>query len=181
SGTQGGFVQQVIKTGRKLEIARAAALEDVNVAEQKLHQSEADIQAQVRAGYFAVLSAQKNYEANKALAALTDEMYTLLLLQLRVGLVATYEPMQIRVLAVQARASLIQAQTRYSSAWKHLAATLGTPTMPLTAVTGQIDMPVPLLDHDRVLAFVLANHTDVLSAQFGVEKARLLMRLAEVQ
>src|SRR5262249_15649030 len=131
SGTQGGFVQQVIKTGRKLEIARAAALEDVNVAEQKLHQSEADVQAQVRSGYFAVLSAQKNYEANKALAALTDEMYTLLLLQLRVELGATYEPMQIRVLAVQARASLIQAQNRSTPAWNRPAATLGTPPMPL--------------------------------------------------
>jgi cobalt-zinc-cadmium efflux system outer membrane protein len=89
--------------------------------------------------------------------------------------------MQIRVLAVQARASLIQSQNRYLSAWKQLAAVMGTPTLPLTAVAGKIDMSVPQFEHDRVLEYVLANHSDVQTAQLAVEKNRFLARLAEVQ
>ena len=139
------------------------------------------MQTQVRSRYFAVLSAKKNFESIKALAQLTDELYNVLLSQLIVGEVAAYEPMQIRVLAMQARGALVLAHNRYSTAWKQLAAALGTPAMPLTAVDGQIDMAVPQYEHDKVLAQVLSNHTDVISAQLGVEKTRLLARLAEVQ
>jgi cobalt-zinc-cadmium efflux system outer membrane protein len=181
AGQQGGFVEQTIKTAGKLKLARAAALFDVEVAEQNLKQAESDLQSRVRAGYFAVLSARENYLLNKAVAQLTDELYNVLLGQLQAGEVAHYEPMQIRVLAMQARGQLVQAHNRYSSAWKQLAATLGTPTLPLTELAGRIDMPVPRFEQDKVLAFVLDRHTEVIAAQFGVEKARQLLRLAEVQ
>jgi cobalt-zinc-cadmium efflux system outer membrane protein len=180
-GQQGGFVEQTIVTMGKLTLAREAALRDVQIREQHLRQAESELQTQVRQGYFAVLSAQKNYETNRALAQLTDELYNVLLQQLLVNQVAAYEPMQIRVLASEARNRLTQAQNRYQTAWKQLAATLGTPLMPLTALAGQIDMPVPHFDHDRVLDHVLTRHSDVLSARLGVDKARFLARLAEVQ
>ncbi len=180
-GQEGGFIAQTIVTAGKLTIARQAALQEVQISEQRLKQTEADVQANVRRGYFAVLSAQKKFETSKALAQLTDELYDVLLLQMKIGEVAAYEPMQIRVLALEARVRLVQAHNRYISAWRQLAATLGTPGEPLTAVAGKIDMPVPHFDHDAVLAYVLANHTDVLAAQQGVYKARFLERLAEVQ
>jgi cobalt-zinc-cadmium efflux system outer membrane protein len=180
-GQQGGYIEQTIILAGKLTLAREAALRDVQISEQKLKETEADLQAQVRAGYFAVLSAQKNFESTKALAELTDQLYNVLLLQMKAGEVAAYEPMQIRVLSMQARGALVQAHNRYVASWKQLAATLGTPGAPLTTLEGRIDMPVPHFDHDQVLRYVLANHTDIASAQFGVEKARLQARLAEVQ
>jgi cobalt-zinc-cadmium efflux system outer membrane protein len=180
-GQQGGSIQQQIVTMGKRTIAREAALRDVQIMEQNLKQAESDLQSQVRSGYFAVLSARENYRVLKGLADLTDELFNVLLLQMRAGEVAAYEPMQIRVLAVQSRQALTLAQNRYVSAWRQLAASLGTPQMPLTALEGRIDMPVPHFEHDKVLAFVLANHTDIISAQFGVDKNRFLVRLAEVQ
>ena len=173
-GQQGGFFEQTIITMGKLTLAREAALRDVLISEQKLRQAESDLQAQVRQRYFAVLSAQKNYDVNKGLSKLTDELYNVLLQQLIAGEVAAYEPMTIRVLANQARNTMFLAQNRYKTAWKQLAATLGMPTMPLTALAGQIDMAVPHFDHDKVLEHVLSRHTDVISAQLGVEKNRLL-------
>ena len=181
AGQQGGFVEQTIKTGGKLRLARSAALADVQIAEANLKAAETDVQSRVRAGYFAVLSARENYVVNKALADLTDEVYNVLLVQLQAGEVAGYEPMQIRVLALQARGQLVQSYNRYSAAWKQLAAALGTPTMPLTELAGRIDMPVPHFEQEKVLAVVLAQHSDVIAAQLGVDKARFLLRLAEVQ
>jgi cobalt-zinc-cadmium efflux system outer membrane protein len=180
-GQQGGFFEQTIITMGKLTLAHEAAQRDVQIAEQRLKQAESDLQTQVRSRYFAVLSAKKNFESTKALAQLTDELYNVLLSQLIVGEVAAYEPMQIRVLAMQARGALVVAHNRYSTAWKQLAAALGTPAMPLTAVAGQIDMAVPQFEQDKVLAQVLSSHTDIISAQLGVEKTRLQSRLAEVQ
>jgi cobalt-zinc-cadmium efflux system outer membrane protein len=181
AGQQGGFVEQTIKTAGKLKLARSTAQMDVEVAEQTLKQTESELQSRVRAGYFAVLSARENHLVNKALADLTDEVYHVLVTQLQAGEVAGYEPMQIRVMALQARGQLVQSYNRYVSAWKQLAATLGTPAMPLTEVAGRIDMPVPHFDQDQVLALVLDQHTEVISAQFGVDKARYRLRLTEVQ
>jgi cobalt-zinc-cadmium efflux system outer membrane protein len=180
-GQQGGFVEQTIVTMGKLSLARHAASRDIEIAGQRLKATEADVQAQVRAGYFAVLASRETYRVTRAMTELTDELYNVLLLQLSVGEVAPYEPMQIRVLATQSRGTLVQAHNRYIAAWKQLAATLGTPGMPLTAIDGKIDMPVPHFEHDKVLAFVLANHTDMIAAQFGVERHRALVRLAELQ
>jgi cobalt-zinc-cadmium efflux system outer membrane protein len=180
-GQQGGFVEQQVITMGKLTLARNAARRDVEIAEQKLKAVETDVLTQVRINYFAVLSARENYRVTKGLTDLTDELFNVLLLQLFIGDVAAYEPMQIRVLAMQSRGLLVQSQNRYIAAWKQLAASLGVPTMPLTALEGQIDMPVPRLDYDRVLAYVLANHSDVVSAALAVEKARVQTRLAEVQ
>ena len=180
-GQQGGFVEQTIVTMGKRTLARQAALRDVQIKEQNLRQAESDLQAQVRSGYFAVLSAWEHYRVIKGLTELTDELFGVLLSQMRIGEVAAYEPMQIRVLAMQSRGTLTLAQNRYISAWRQLAATLGAPNMPLTALEGRIDMPVPHFEHDKVLAYVLSNHTEVISAQLGVDRSSFLVRLAEVQ
>src|SRR5206468_1059590 len=102
-GQQGGFIEQTIVTAGKKTLARDAAQRDVQIAEQRLKQTEAELQAQVRAGYFAVLSARENYRVTRGLTALTDELFGVLLLQMRAGEVAAYEPMQIRVIAMQSR------------------------------------------------------------------------------
>jgi outer membrane protein, heavy metal efflux system len=179
-GQQGGFAEQTIVTMGKLTLARAAALRDVQIAEQHLKKAEADLQAQVRSGYFAVLSARENFRVTKGLTELTDKLSDVMLLQLVVGQVAGYEPAQIRVLALTSRNTLTLAHNRYVSAWKQLAAHLGTPKMPLTALAGQIDMPVPHFEHDQVLEVVLDHHTEIVAAQLRVERQRIALRLAEV-
>src|SRR5262249_16700663 len=93
---------------------------------------------------------------------------------------ATYEPMQLRVLAVQARAALVQARNRYTAAWKQLAASLGLPALPPTELVGRVDMPLPAYQFEEVLARVLNTHTDVATAQNTLERARYNLRLAQV-
>jgi cobalt-zinc-cadmium efflux system outer membrane protein len=107
-------------------------------------------------------------------------MYKVMVRQLQGGEVATYEPMQIGVFATQARASLVTARNSYVSAWRQLAASLGLPGMPLTEVAGRVDMPLPSYSWDASLARVLSQHTDVLTADNGIRKARFNLRLAEV-
>ncbi len=181
AGQQGGFIEQTIKTAGKLKLAQQAAHYEIEIAVQKLRQTEAEVQTQVRAKYFVLLSAKMNFDTMRSLVNLTDEVYNVMLLQLQAGEVAAYEPMQTRVLAMQSRGMLVQSYNRYISAWKQLAAAMGTPTMGLTQVAGRIDMPVPLYEQDVVLNWVLENHTDIGVARFGVEKSRALVRLAEVQ
>jgi cobalt-zinc-cadmium efflux system outer membrane protein len=153
----------------------------VQIAEERLRQVESDVLAQVRHGYFAVLSARTRFEVTRSLAQSTDSLYEVLLAHLRAEEVAAYETIQIRVLALQARGQLIQARNRYISQWQQLTAALGTPGMPITELEGRLDIPLPFFDRAAVMAAVLSRHTDVTVARLGVEKSRLLTRLAEAQ
>jgi cobalt-zinc-cadmium efflux system outer membrane protein len=176
----GAILSQTIKAPGKLKLAQAAALMDLENSRLAYRKAESDLMASVRTGYFAVLVAQENMKANRALVRLTDEVYKVMVDQLKVGEVATYEPMQVAVFAAQARIGLIQARNAYTLAWKQLAATLGLPAMPATEVAGRIDMPAPVYHFDRLLAHVLSRHTDVLTAQNTLEKARFSLRSAEI-
>ena len=88
--------------------------------------------------------------------------------------------MQLRPLAIQARFNLIQAQNQYLASWKQLAASLGLRDMPPTELAGRVDMPVPVFEYSAVLARVLNNHTDVLTAYNSIQKARYNLQLAKV-
>lgn len=179
-GYQGPFVEQTIVTAGKLKLAQASAAIELQNAELALKKAQFDLATQVRAGYFAVLVAQADIQAKRALARFTDEIYRIHVEQVRAAQAAAYEPLQMRVLALQARGDLVQARNRYISAWKQLAATLGLPALPPTELAGRVDMPMPRYQYDRVLLHVLGRHTDVLTARNNVEKARYDLRRAQV-
>jgi cobalt-zinc-cadmium efflux system outer membrane protein len=175
----GGFFDQKIITGSKLQLARAAATMDLKNAELALRRAETDLMAKVRGGYYAVLVAQENERVSRDLARFTADIFQIQVDQVaKGGIAAPYEPLQLRVLAVQARATLVTARNRYTSAWKQLAAALGLPGMPPTQLAGRIDAAMPIFDHDFVLNYALHHHTDVLTAENTLVKSQYNLRLA---
>lgn len=180
AGLHGAWVDQLIKTAGKLKLAEAAAMVEVWNAQLTLRKTQADVAAQVRAGYFAMLVARRNLKISRALAQFTDELFRIQVEQVKGTQAAPYEPMQLRVLAMQARANLIQARNKYITTWKQLAAAMGLPAMPIAELAGEIDMPLPLFDYGKVLERVLSAHTDVLTAENSIRQARFNLRLAEV-
>jgi outer membrane protein, heavy metal efflux system len=178
--TYGFLFGQTIKTMGKLKLAQAAAIMDLENAQVAYRRAETDLMASIRGGYFAVLVAQENIKANRALVNLTDEVYKVNVEQAVGEEAAPYEPMQVAVFAGQARLGLISARNSYILAWKQLATNLGVRGMPATQIEGRIDMPLPKYEYDKVLAHVLTNHTEVATAVVGEHKARYNLRLAEV-
>ncbi len=177
---QGVFGTQTIKTAGKLGLARAAANFDAMNAQLNFRKTRAQLLADVRAGYFAVLVAQESVAINSALVQFTTEVYRIQVDKLKAGSGAGYEPAQMRTLTVQAKAALVQAQNRYVSAWKQLAATVGRPEIPPTELEGRADMPVPTLNYEAVLTWVINNHPDVLAGRNSVSQVRTNLRLQEV-
>jgi cobalt-zinc-cadmium efflux system outer membrane protein len=174
-------LSQNISTMGKLKLAQAAAAMDFENARLAYRRAETDLAASVRTNYFAVLVAEESTRETRALVELTDALYQVMVKQLKQGEFAAYEPMQVGVFAGQARQALITARNQYLLAWKNLATTLGLPAMPPTQLAGDIrQMPLPQWRYDAALAHVLQQHTDVLSAENGILKARLLLRLAQV-
>jgi cobalt-zinc-cadmium efflux system outer membrane protein len=180
AGLQGYAIEQVVKLGNKLQLQRAVATMDLHNAEVALRRAEYDLSYQVRGGYFAVLVARENMRVSATLSKFASDIYDVQIDQVRRGIAAGYEPAQLRVLAVQARANLVQARNRYVSAWKQLAASLGLPGMPPTELAGRFDIPIPQYDHERVLARALEQHTDVITARNTRLKDVFALKLAKI-
>jgi cobalt-zinc-cadmium efflux system outer membrane protein len=181
AGFQGLFVEQTFKTGGKLEVARASAMMSWENARLAFVKAQNDVATQVRQNYFAVLVAQENVKISRAMVRFTDEIYRIQVDILKTaGTAAAYEPMQLRVQSSQTRASLLLARNRYTAAWKQLAASLGLPGMKPTQLAGRVDQALPIYDYDKALAHVLSRHTDVLTAQTGIQKARYDLRSAQI-
>ncbi len=180
AGYQGGGIGQTIVTGGKLRLAKASAEVDLHNAELALRRARYDLATQVRSNYLGVLVARERIKVNNALTQFADRVYRLQAKRVAAGQAAAYEPLQLRVLAVQAQAQLIQSNQQYVAAWRKLAVTLNSPDMAPTPLAGRIDGPVPLVDYDAARDQILRTHTDLVTAQNAVARAQYQLRLAQV-
>ena len=178
--TDGVGVGQTIKTGGKLRLAVASAEMSLHQAELALRRARSDLSTQVRNAYFAVLVAKETVRVNRAVAYFTDEVYHLQTRMLAAGQAAPYEPAALRAQAYVARLAYRQSIQTYIYTWKQLVSTINVRQLPLSEVAGRVDSMIPYYDYDAILAYVLRNHTDVLTAQYGLEGARYNLKLAQV-
>lgn len=176
----GGYVNTIIKTPGKLDLAEHVANGDVWNAELMRKKAHIDLVTQVRGAYFAALIARENVKITEALVSFTDSVYRNQVEQLKGGLVATSEPIQLRALAVQARTALAQSRNRYDAAWRQLAATVGAPDLPPGYLDGAADVPLDAIDYNTALAHMLATHTDLDAARNSEMQARTNLRLQEL-
>jgi cobalt-zinc-cadmium efflux system outer membrane protein len=180
TGTQGLFIDQVIKTGGKLKLQAAAAEIDLRNAELALRRTRSDLATRVRTAYYNLLVAQETVRVNRALARFTDEIYRLQADLLGGGFAASHEPAALVAQAYAIRLAYKQAIANYAYVWKQLVATLGLPQLSLSAVEGRVDRLIPYYEYDAVLVHVLRSHTDVLTARNTLERARYGLKLAQV-
>jgi cobalt-zinc-cadmium efflux system outer membrane protein len=180
AGYQGAGIGQTIVTGGKLRLAKASAEVDLHNAEVALHRARYDLATQVRSNYLGVLVARERIRVNDALAQFADRVYRLQARRVAAGQAAAYEPLQLRVLAVQAQTQLIQSNQQYIATWRKLAVTLNSPDMPPAILAGRIDGSVPLVSYDAAREQILRTHTDLVTAQNAVVRAQYQLRLARI-
>ena len=178
AGQQGGFVNQLIKTAKKLSLAQQVAGFDYINTLVAVRRAHLDVITAVRTNYFAVLVARQNLEVNQALADMADEVYRLQLKQVAAGEAAGYEPLQLYAQAIQARNGVAQAQATYKAAWRQLASAIGKPDLPLGALSGRADVAPPNFDPDALKSRLLDEHTDLLTRRNTIAQAQRRETLA---
>jgi cobalt-zinc-cadmium efflux system outer membrane protein len=179
-GVYGTFFDQVIKTGGKLKLATAAAAMDLANAELALKRARSDLATNVRSNYFSYVVSLEVVQVTRALAQFTDEMYRLQVGMLRAGVPAPYEAASMRAQANMARLAYRQAIETYIMNWKQLAAAVNVRDLPLSQVAGQVDQLIPRYDFNKLMAHILRQHTDVLTARNGIDKQRYNLKLAQI-
>ncbi len=181
SAMQGFFFDQNVKTFGQLKLQAAAAEKDLENAQLALGRARSDLATAVRTAYFNHLVARETVRVTAGLAEFTDEVYRIQReLAAKSPVAAAYEPAPLRAQAYQVRLALNAALVNYNFTWKQLVAAIGLRQLPLSEVSGRIDRAIPIYDYDRVLAHVLRNHTDLLTARNSIEKARYNLKFAQV-
>ena len=178
-GYHGAYLQQTFITAQKLGLAAQAAAVDYANAEVNQRKTWVTVQSNVRRSYFQVLGARKRLVLARALSELSENAYQAQIKLVVAGDAAPYEPLQLRVLTTQARASLIRAQQDSIAAWRTLSAAVGLPNLAPTALDGRIDCPVPEIIYENALARMTAVHTDLQVAENLIGKNRTLVTLAD--
>ena len=177
-GYQGIAVEQVVPMGGKLRLARAAKEMDFKNAQVALRRTYFDVFTTVRTNYFATLVAAETLKINRALAQFTDEVYRVQIDRVKAGEAAPYEPMQVRVLAFQAHAAVVQSSNAYLSAWRQLAAALCAPDMPPTQLVGDVKMPVPNVSYEAAYRWIMEHNTKLTTARNAACGAQFALTLA---
>jgi cobalt-zinc-cadmium efflux system outer membrane protein len=179
-GADGVGIDQTIRTGGKQRLQKASAEMALHNAELALRRARSDLATQVRNAYFAYLVGEEQCRVNRGLAHFTDEVYQLQARLLAGGFAAPYEPAALRAQAYLARLGYKQCIQQGFYAWKQLVATINMRQLPLSEVAGRVDSAIPYYDYDAILAYVVRNHTDVLTARNGIDIARYNLKLAQV-
>jgi cobalt-zinc-cadmium efflux system outer membrane protein len=95
--------------------------------------------------------------------------------------VARLDLVQLEVEAEKLRADLEATLREFDPAYKSLAAAIGLNNIDRARLAGDLEAPLPDYDLDRTQAYLLEVHPEVIAAQIGVDKARILLRRAQVE
>jgi cobalt-zinc-cadmium efflux system outer membrane protein len=137
--------------------------------------------AGIRQAYFDVLTLNQRIGILNGLVSLAEQSVATTQQLVKAQQLAPLDVVQLEVELGRLRVERDSAQKELPAALRRLATAVGVPTLALPGIIGTLDVPFPDYELDRVQAYVLSVHPEVKSAVIGVDKARLILRRAEVQ
>lgn len=169
-GEQGAFVEQDIVLGGKLGAAK-------NVFEQERKQAELEREEQrlrvtngVTLAYYQSLAAQETVALRTSLLKIAQDAVQTSKQLFNVGQSDEPDVLQAEIEEEQAQLSLEAAQQNQQQRWKALAAVVGEPNLPFSALAGNLEA-IPELYPEEWLNTLLRDSPAVKIAQLGVAHA----------
>ncbi|WP_419193165.1 TolC family protein [Kolteria novifilia] len=175
------FGEQEFVTAHKLGLSRAAALKEVDQATLAVISERYVIFTEVRRAFFEAVTLQQRAEILTELVGLAEQSVrnAQQLLEAKEG--AVLDVVQFEVDLERYRADLEATQQALPAAYRKVAASVGVDELTIRHLVGTLDLPLPEYELDPIRLYVLGIHPDIRSAQVGVERARLVLRRAEVE
>jgi cobalt-zinc-cadmium efflux system outer membrane protein len=169
-GKQGGFLNQTIVTGGKLQAARRVAELQANEVETSGQVQRLRILNNVRSLFYQVLAAQRLVEVRQNLAKLAGDATQTSHQLGNVGQADRPDILQAEVEQQQANVSLRIAQQNLQASWRVLGAVVGKTGLSVTRLEGDLDA-LPDLNYEEWLATTLRESPEVKLAQQAAERA----------
>lgn len=180
-GIWSSYGSQEIVVANKLGLSRAAALKGVDQATLNVIAERYRVFTQVREAFFAAITLQRRAEILNDLVKLAEKTVENANDLLKAKEVAALDVVQLEVDLERYRADLDATLRALPGAYRTLAASVGVESLPIERLIGSLDTPLPDYQLDQVRMYVLGIHPDIRSAQIGIDRARLVLRRAQVQ
>lgn len=180
-GEHGFFFEQEIVTAGKLRLGRG-----VYEKEQLQVEAEAEVQRHrvlnvVRRLYYRALGADRLVRLRGELAGLARKAGDVSRQLYNVGQADQPDVLEAEVEAQRAELALIAAQNEQEQVWRQLAAVVGVPSLPRTALAGTLDDSIPEVQFESALENLLRESPEIRIAQAGVARAEQVLKRAGVE
>jgi len=180
-GEHGFFVQEPIVTGGKLRLSQKVFAAEADQARSVAAAQRDRVLNAVRLAYYEALGAQQQVELRSDLADLAHRAALTSARLANVGQTDQPDVLEAKVEAGRADLELLAARSDRERAWQELAATVGDPALPMGALAGKLDDPLPQLDRDQALFALLNGSPEVRAANQGVTRAEAALKRARAE
>lgn len=174
-------LSQEIVLGGKLRLNRAVAGKEVDQATLALQSQRYSLFTTVRQGYFEVLATQRRVQILGELVKFAKKSQENAEALEKAKQIAELDVLPLQLEFHRLTADLEATQREWVAAWRRLAASIGIPNLPMTALIGNLDDNLPNFDFEQARDIVLEIHPEVNFAKVGIAKADLALRRAEVE
>jgi len=175
------YASQEIVTAGKLKLDRAAAFREVDQATLNVLTERYSRFTAVRQTYFELLILDRRLSILTRLVRLAEQSVETTNKLIEAKQAARLDLLQLEVELERFRAEQEATRREQPAAYRRLTASVGVPDLPCAAIVGSLEAPIPEYDLEQARRFVMETHPEVLSAQAGVERARLLDQRARVE
>lgn len=182
AGQQGGYVQQEFVFGNKLALSQNIGAAEREAAERAISLQELRVRNNVRLEYYAILTANRNYELANQLLKVAESAAHLAELRREQGEGSRIDELQARSEQQRAALRLIQANNGIDAAWNRMLAVVGDSTLSPQPVAGTLEEnSLPNLTFDELLARLQIDSPQIQLAQARVGRAQAAYARAEVE
>ncbi|MFM9963634.1 MAG: TolC family protein [Planctomycetaceae bacterium] len=177
------LVTQELVLGRKLKLSRAAAEREVEQASWGVMAERYAMLSEIRAAYFDVLALQERLRMLREIRRFgRDITQTVRSLRDDAKQLADIDVLPVEAELLRYEADVESTQAEKAAAYKRLAALLGIHRLSITKVAGRFeDYAFPDYDTETTPLYVLSVHPEIQQAQWGVEKAKLVVQRAKAE
>src|SRR6266478_5201700 len=178
-GKQGFFVQQTVVTGGKLRLSREVFGRDIKLAEIEAEEQKMRVQSAVKMAFLRVLAAQELLDARRDMAMIAKDGAETQRRLMNTGQADQTELLGAEVEAQRMRMSARMQENTLREEWRSLAAVIGQPDLPLTAVAGDLEKGWPELNEEEAVESIAKQSPAVRIAEAAETRAQSVMQRAK--
>jgi outer membrane protein, heavy metal efflux system len=179
AGQQGGYVMQRFITARKLKLDQAAAGQKTNEAHFQFHAQEQRVLTDVQIRFYEALAAQRRFDLTKDLLQIGADLVKATEKLIEGRQRSENDLLQAQIRADEAEILLENSRNEFDESWRRLMAVVGTPTLAITSLSGDLATNADSLDWNIALEMLLAGHPELSMARARAERARILILRAK--